>query len=120
LLATLDFDRVFLPLLNEGYGFSIADFSINPAMVVGYQVSPFHEKKREKSLLGYTLSGILRPGLWQKRWHERKARYFTFARADSLPHRTYELYPGSAAALSYDKTTLVLRTIENHISWPIF
>jgi hypothetical protein len=116
MLEAMDLNRVWLPLLNGGFGPTLFGAAINPASLIGYSTSPFDESG--ESLLGYQINELRVPGQARQRLLDRKKSYFEWARADTLAHRTYDLYPGSAPALSYSKTALVLRTIENHFGWP--
>ncbi|MFO0981046.1 MAG: M1 family metallopeptidase [Planctomycetota bacterium] len=114
-IGALEFSQILLPLLNDGFGAEVAGLAINPATVVGFNVSPFY--RQGASVLGYQVAGVLRPGLPRSRWDERKRDYFKWAGADTLATRSYELYPGSAHVLTYSKTALALRTLENHFGW---
>ena len=47
----------------------------------------------------------------------RLASYRTAARADAQQTATYQYWPGTAGAITYDKTALWLHTLERHLGW---
>ena len=47
----------------------------------------------------------------------RLASYRTAARADAQRTATYQFWPGTAGAITYDKTALWLHTLERHLGW---
>jgi hypothetical protein len=49
----------------------------------------------------------------------RLAGYREVAEADAQATRTYRYWPGSASAITYNKTALWLNTLERHLGWPV-
>jgi hypothetical protein len=48
----------------------------------------------------------------------RLSGYRAVAEADAQATPTYRYWPGSASAITYNKTALWLNTLENHLGWP--
>jgi hypothetical protein len=51
------------------------------------------------------------------RWNRRLGRYGGHRALDRPSKPTYTYFPGSASAISYDKTALWLETLERHLGW---
>lgn len=49
----------------------------------------------------------------------RLAGYRDAAEADAQSTPTYRYWPGSASAITYNKTALWLNTLERHLGWPV-
>ena len=47
----------------------------------------------------------------------RLAGYRTAARMDAQQTVTYQYWPGTASAITYNKTALWLHTLERHLGW---
>ena len=54
------------------------------------------------------------------RWRERVNRYRSSATSDVPAAPTYLQFPGTAANITYSKTALWLRTLENYLGWETF
>jgi hypothetical protein len=56
-------------------------------------------------------------GIAVDRWRDRAARYRPSATSDAPSTPTYLYHPPTAADITYSKTALWLRTLENHLGW---
>ena len=57
---------------------------------------------------------------WDRVIHgDRIAGYRRVARSDVQAHPTYRYWPGSAGAITYNKTALYLHTLERHLGWDV-
>ncbi len=57
------------------------------------------------------------PGIVMDRWIDRLSRYGRSAASDIPASLTFEYHPGTAGDITYSKTALWLRTLENHLGW---
>ena len=60
------------------------------------------------------------PGITVDRWHERANRYRGSASSDVPATETFRYFPSTASGITYSKTALWLRTLENHLGWETF
>jgi len=60
------------------------------------------------------------PEIRQDPWRGRLNRYRDDATSDVQSTPTFRYHPGTGGSLSYSKTALWLRTLENHLGWETF
>jgi len=60
------------------------------------------------------------PEIRQDPWLDRLNRYRDDATSDVQSTPTFRYHPGTGGSLSYSKTALWLRTLENHLGWETF
>jgi hypothetical protein len=60
------------------------------------------------------------PEIRQDPWMGRLNRYRDDAGSDDQSTPTFRYHPGTGGSLSYSKTALWLRTLENHLGWETF
>jgi len=60
------------------------------------------------------------PEIRQDPWMSRLNRYRDDASSDVQSTPTFRYHPGTGGSLSYSKTALWLRTLENHLGWETF
>ena len=81
------------------------------------EVFPFD---RELRFFGGFVPWPQRDVPWDRVIHgDRIAGYRRVARSDVQAHPTYRYWPGSAGAITYNKTALYLHTLERHLGWDV-
>ena len=95
--------------LDEG----LNTFSTARALEASF--APHHIARR---YFGGFVPFVFRDIAWSRATNgNRLATYRRAARADAQQTATYQYWPGTAGAITYDKTALWLHTLERHLGW---
>jgi len=90
----------------------VLDAAYPPRVLVERYLRPPGERDTSRGFLPLTFRDIP-----ISRWTDRTLRYRSATNSDAPRVPTYLYYPPTAAAVSYDKTALWLRTLELHLGW---
>ena len=120
-LPAIEWRELYRPLLNEGVSVRAFGAEFGFVSLFGFETSPFRQVTRGQpsaaTLLGFAIPNGIRPGFHLDRFLDRRDGYVRFATNGALTDPSCELYPGAYSALTYGKTALALRTLENVFGW---